>query len=943
MSHQPRSSIWPFLLVLVCLFVLSVTAPRGWERIARTAPAREPSHVRVAQHASTARRDTTPKHPANTPHLADPIAADLVRADLTEADLVTANGPHLAEVVAPELVEPRQKVASSRAEQPPESSTLRIGSTQRSGSTASDPSVAENQEAEFPNVVPLDPPSTDGHDGTQDFTAEQRFALPTVESQTVLEESNAAPASEKLLSDLPSTDSRSSDPPIAGHTTNQLRLSARPTRELETPDTQAPAVEAEASDSDATISDMIEAGTEPVVRVTRWTPPVDLLRRLESLGHASECSEWAVRTSDLVRELTAPALPAKPRAKEIVGELRAMTSSAEALLTTIQQREVAIELIRVRHALARRLDVWELLPALQTADDAAAEAKRRDPTRLAMCLADVASLTRGGGSEGSRWRDYLLLDTLESVSQAGQRASDDDARDVAQRVLRRLSRGGLTSSQRDFLTSGPLEQLGDELRGWAAEPVDACQVLADLEKFEQTGLPDDARRLAEHRRRLSWLASDEAGKLAERVETHYRNANLRVAISEQFLDRLVPKTHAASMPVNDRVLGYPVKGTSTTSTTIDVRLVPDPRRLRLALEANGTIHATTTSTSGPATVFNQSESHYFARKMMEVDLGGIHVSPTETDSDTTSHLRGVRTNFDGIPVLGALVENAVRSRHAEKQDEARREVRRKIADNTQRQIDSETDARVAAANQQLRERVLAPLARLDLQPSVIEMETSPQRLTMRLRLAADEQLAGDSPRPQAPGDSLVSLQAHQSLLNNFCEQLHLNGRTFTVPELREYLDELFDRATVTDGDSAGEDVRMMFAAENAVHVQCEEGRIKLTLAFGQLSAETQSWRNFAANIYFRPEVDRLKVHLVRDGVIQLSGKRLNTKGQVVVRGIFNRVFPKDRAFDLVDDKWSNDARLSDLRFSQFLVQDGWIGIAIGPEAKTPRQNMARKP
>jgi hypothetical protein len=235
------------------------------------------------------------------------------------------------------------------------------------------------------------------------------------------------------------------------------------------------------------------------------------------------------------------------------------------------------------------------------------------------------------------------------------------------------------------------------------------------------------------------------------------------------------------------------------------------------------------------------------------------------------------------------------------------------------------------------------LARLNLQPSVIEMETSPQRLSMRLRRAAEEQLAGNTPRPQAPGDSLVSLQLHQSLLNNLAEQLRLDGRTCTVPELREHLAEAFHLSTVTISDAPGEEVQLKFAAENAVRVECEERRVQLTLALAQLTAESQSWRNFAVRVCYRPEVDGLAARLVRDGTIQLLGPRLNAKGQVVVRGIFNRTFPKDRTFDLIDAKWSSDPRLADLRVSKFEVQDGWIGEAVGPDAAQTRHNVVRRP
>ena len=371
----------------------------------------------------------------------EPIAANFAKADLDRADLVAADGPHLAEIVEPVVAQPREKIANSRAEQPRESAP----SPQKT--TTADTSLAETR----PYV---------------------------------------APSKDPLAKDSPANDAPSNDPPPSNSPTTESRLAARPHGHCNCP-TCRRLKPTTVQPTRMPRSRIPRRESAPAAGANRWTPPVDLLRRLESLGHASECSHWAVRQRPGARVDRAGAAR-HAGAKEIVGDLRAMTGSAEALLVTIQQRDVAIELLRVRHALSRRLDVWELLPALQSTGESAADAARRDPTRLSMCLADVAVLTREGGSEGNRWRNYLLLETLESVAQAGQRGSEDEARDVAQRVLRRLSRGGLTGWQRDFLTSGPLAQLGDELRGWAAEPVDACQLLADLEQFEQTGLPGDA-------------------------------------------------------------------------------------------------------------------------------------------------------------------------------------------------------------------------------------------------------------------------------------------------------------------------------------------------------------------------------------------------------------------------------------------------------------------
>ncbi len=51
MSRKSRSPAWPFLSILACLFVLSITAPRAWERIAHTKLAQPGTHCQ--QHDDT--------------------------------------------------------------------------------------------------------------------------------------------------------------------------------------------------------------------------------------------------------------------------------------------------------------------------------------------------------------------------------------------------------------------------------------------------------------------------------------------------------------------------------------------------------------------------------------------------------------------------------------------------------------------------------------------------------------------------------------------------------------------------------------------------------------------------------------------------------------------------------------------------------------------------
>ena len=70
--------------------------------------------------------------------------------------------------------------------------------------------------------------------------------------------------------------------------------------------------------------------------------------------------------------------------------------------------------------------------------------------------------------------------------------------------------------------------------------------------------------------------------------------------------------------------------------------------------------------------------------------------------------------------------------------------------------------------------------------------------------------------------------------------------------------------------------------------------------------------------------------LQREGSISLSGERLNMKAQVVLRGIFSRALPAGKPISLIPDDMLADPRLADLSVTQFVVEDGWIGMAIGP-------------
>ena len=238
-----------------------------------------------------------------------------------------------------------------------------------------------------------------------------------------------------------------------------------------------------------------------------------------------------------------------------------------------------------------------------------------DSKQLAMALAKVDAVM-DGQTQGRAWREYLLLDALGEVSEPRPaRTPNGPWRGGFSPAWRRRR---WTRRSGRFLRSEPFQLLGRELRRMAAEPVDSLRLLECMERYERTRLPSDARALADECMWLALAPAERRQTLCGKITTHYRNANLRVVLTETLLNRMIPERLPEYELVRDTVLGNPVRGESLSETRVAVRLIPDPSRLVLALEVTGEVASSTSSRSGPA-MFQQHERIDLRRPKADAD------------------------------------------------------------------------------------------------------------------------------------------------------------------------------------------------------------------------------------------------------------------------------------------------------------------------------------
>ena len=209
------------------------------------------------------------------------------------------------------------------------------------------------------------------------------------------------------------------------------------------------------------------------------------------------------------------------------------------------------------------------------------------------------------------------------------------------------------------------------------------------------------------------------------------------------------------------------------------------------------------------------------------------------------------------------------------------------------------------------------------------MTTTSDRLVARLRVAGNAQLGGHTPRPQALSDSLASVQVHETAFTNAAASLGLDGERFTAPQLQAKLQEKFPDLKNESPTETREDTMFQFADQGAVLFHIDGGRFEIAIRVVEFVQERQRIRNFIVHAYYTPVVNGLSAELIREGALGIEG-RISANERARLYSVFNEVLGAERHLPVIKLNDPTDSRLDGLMVTQFVLEDGWLGLAIGP-------------
>lgn len=716
---------------------------------------------------------------------------------------------------------------------------------------------------------------------------------------------------QKPLPPVPAT----ANPPVESHAEVRPTIETAPEPENAKPEPELAAV---------------KETTPPQMPLLRFYPQA-LVDRLQSVAGDSPAAPWADETLSLVKQLAEATNTSTEQAPQIVQQLQQLVVQGQENAEQVVDHALRQHWLRLVQALDCRTDIWASLfdPQLRLLPAELQVPMPRDAEILPVLNEIVSSLE--GNENGEAWRDYLLLDQIATASSEGVASDTRGRRQLAQEVLSRMADSRLTESQREFITRPPVAQLRETVLPWALGPVDIETLTAIVERYDTHHDVRYAAALAQIKQRLQWSPVEEYRDLAKHLDDHYRSANMRVALSNNLLSRMLPKQSSSMSAVNDKIAGAKVKGRSRTTVSLHTKMIPNNEAWQIALVAKGAVLSKTRSDTWPASVNNSARMFYEAQKTVFINSQGLRIARTRATARGRNELVGIDTNFDPIPILSHLVRDVARRKHHKSRGIAHRQVKAKVVRQAKSKMDRDADPKIHRLQQKFVDNVLGSMEKLALVAEPIDMYTTSDRAVMLARLANSFQLASNSLRPLAPSDSLASFQLHESALNNAIDGIGLNGQRMSALELHHFIATRLGKPGALAPDDLPVRAKIEFALHNAIRVNCQDDCLELVLNIREVSHGRDKIRNFSVHAYYRPKLDGLDVRLIRAGTLQFEGRNLRTGPRVVLHSVFGKLLRKDQEMSLMKEGLANDPRLKGLMVTQLVIDDGWIGLALGPE------------
>ncbi len=683
-------------------------------------------------------------------------------------------------------------------------------------------------------------------------------------------------------------------------------------------------------------SQKVEAASKAEIR---WPKPDQLLKEISQFEDHDVTRAWALRTTRLVEFLCSQTQVTSQESVAALTEVHKQALAVTALINRVAQAdasggssyesaELISKLQRFQYRLNRRIEVWA-----GVIDHAKAIAGRKlTPVKtvsLSWLPEDLDALLQKQNPGNVGWQEYLAWDDLVKASKVTNmdKAAKIALRKAAQKFLARYHSPSLTDAQRELFQPYFAPDLLKAIRDVASDEVDYAGLMTVIEAMESKNSGKYANYLNKQYQNLLWSDDPIAQEVAATIDSHWRNANARIAINERMLNQMLPQIPAMMEPVSERVQGAKVSGQSLIENQLRIALIPNANEISLGIETIGQVTSETVAKKSGFTFQNRGLADFKVFQKLAFSRTGVTSEEAQATSSARQRLIGLRGNYDRVPLVGRLTRMIAKQKAEEQTPEANKLTRERVESGAKQRVEQEVAQMVGQLRRGLQTHVLSRLIAMDLEPETVQLSTTQQRITGRYRFAGRDQMAAYQPRPTDFESDLLTVQFHQSAINNLVHRFGLNGEEFNAVTLGQHIAKITGIPYLPKNADA--EATFKFAKHDAIRVDFEDGIASLKFSFRSFQiGKGRPWKNIAVKANFKPRYIGTRIVLDLDNVFELEGKNLSLGDNLAIRGAFKVILDRQYAFDLmpaaVKEKVPNFAFAID----RLSIADGWCGVAI---------------
>jgi len=566
--------------------------------------------------------------------------------------------------------------------------------------------------------------------------------------------------------------------------------------------------------------------------------------------------------------------------------------------------------------------------------------------RVRSAAAALDARFKAESDEAKPWREYLMWDKLrEQLADSegpklkvleeihGRFASGHEGLelvwfDAVRKALERYF--VLAQAVRDPDVSEQYQRLLDDLAEY-------------LESYQRDPSPENASAI---RTALEWLQSaGQAPALVEAIRAHHAKPNVFVQASAELIAAIIVRPVNEIQPVSDCILGTAIFGSGLAQGQAIAELVPNAERAQVELVINGTVHSNSVGYNRSVQIYSDGVTWLDTRKPIYLEPERIWAAPSYSRARTS-------TTTKDIDAPHKIVERIAWRRVQKQLPQAEAIASDHAAQRASSSADERSDQEIADLDDRYQKRFRKRLMERGIYPQLLRYSTTRQALCAMGLEADAADLAATTAPPTVAQPLDLTVQLHQSLVNNMAEEL-LAGAILTPERLQNLSNELLGEVPERlKPDPNKEPWRIHFIDRQPLSVTFEDGRFRVVVR-GRFT-RTLDRMNITA--VYRIEETPEGVKAVREEDLdasppgfkrgsgrQLSARQVSLRRQLVER--FSELFEPEIAMRDIELR-TEQGIAGKLRLARWEVSPGWTALSWrrlppDPAAPTPATDRNR--